>query len=144
MKFVDLIGFFKENKTVSKSHMKNLFEMAMVDSHFDDSELALLQKLAKKHKVSAKELKKIQDDPSKIKFELPENKDEKFEQFFELVHMMTIDGKMFDEEMNLCKIFAKKFGYENSEELIQVIAQNINNGQDWQETMKRIEMYKMI
>jgi uncharacterized tellurite resistance protein B-like protein len=144
MKFVELIGLFKENKTVSKSHMKNLFEMAMVDSHFDDSELELLQKLAKKHRVSEKELKKIQEDPSKVEFELPDNADEKFEQFFELVHMMTIDGKMFDEEMNLCKIFAKKFDYEKGEELIEVIAQNINNGQDYKETKKRIDMYKMI
>ena len=124
--------------------MKNLFEMAMVDSHFDDSEFQLLQKLAKKHKVSDRELNKIKEDPAKVKFELPEDSDRKFEQFFELVHMMTIDDKMHDEELNLCQIFAKKFGYENGQELVNVIAQNIGNGLDWQETRKRLAMFYMI
>ena len=124
--------------------MKNLFEMAMIDSHFDDSEYQLLEKLAKKHKVSKKELEKIKEDPSQIEFELPKDKNVKFEQFFELVHMMAIDESIFDEEMNLCKIFAKKFGYDNGEELVKVIAQNIGNGQDWKETKARVDMYHMI
>lgn len=144
MKLLEIIGLFKERKTISKSHMKNLFEMAMVDSHFDDSEFQLLQKLAKKHKVSERELNKIKEDPAKVKFELPEDSDRKFEQFFELVHMMTIDDKMHDEELNLCQIFAKKFGYKNGQELVNVIAQNIGNGLDWQETRKRLVMYHMI
>ena len=142
MNFTELIGLFKKSKTISKSHMKNLFEMAMVDSHFDDSEYHLLKKLAKKHKVSEKELDKIKEDPAKIKFELPEDEGAKFEQFFELVHMMTIDNNMLAEELNLCKIFAKKFGYKNGEGLVNVIAQNINYGLGWQESMKRVAMYQ--
>lgn len=144
MKFGELIGMFKESNKVTKSHMKNLFEMAMIDSHFDDSEYQLLEKLAKKHKVSRKELEKIKEDPAKIEFEVPKDGNEKFEQFFELVHMMAIDENIFDEEMNLCKIFAKKFGYDNGEELVKVIAQNIGNGQDWKETKTRVDMYHMI
>lgn len=143
MKFEELIGLFKENKTISKSHMKNLFEMAMVDSHFDDSEFQLLKRLAKKHKVSEKELNKIKVDPSKIKFELPKNEDKKFEQFFELVHMMTIDNKMLDDELNLCRIFAKKFGYKNEHELVNIIAEHISNGLSWQESKVIVAMYQL-
>jgi hypothetical protein len=144
MKLLELIGLFKESKTISKSHMKNLFEMAMVDSHFNDSEFQLLQKLAKKHKVSERELNKIKENPARVKFELPEDSDRKFEQFFELVHMMIIDDNMYDEELNLCQLFAKKFDYENGHELVNVIAQNIVNGLDWQETRKRLAMFHMI
>ncbi len=144
MKFTEIIGIFKASNSISKSHMKNLFEMAMVDSHFDDSEYELLQKLAKKHKVSEKELNAIKDDPSKIEFELPSNADEKFEQFYDLVHMMTIDGNMFNEELNLCKIFAKKFGYSNESELVDVVAQNIQNNLSWQESKKRLDMYNAL
>jgi uncharacterized tellurite resistance protein B-like protein len=124
--------------------MKNLLEMAMVDSHFDDSEYELLQKLAKKHKVSEKELNAIKDDPSTIEFELPKNADAKFEQFYDLVHMMTIDGQMFDEELNLCKIFAKKFGYSNESELVNVVAQNVQNDLSWEESKKRLDMYNAL
>ena len=144
MKFTEIIGIFKASNSISKSHMKNLFEMAMVDSHFDDSEYELLQKLAKKHKVSEKELNAIKDDPSKIEFELPSNSDEKFEQLYDLVHMMTIDGNMFNEELNLCKIFAKKFGYSNESELVDVVAQNIQNNLSWQESKKRLDMYNAL
>jgi len=138
MKFSELIGLFKEGKTTSKSHMKNLLEIAMSDSHFDDEEYKLLKKLAKKHKVSESELEKIQKNPGKVQFELPTNKNERFEQFYELVHMMTVDEKILDEEKALCKIFAEKFGYKGQRDLVDAVAQNIKNGQPWQETKKRV------
>ncbi|MEN8249952.1 MAG: hypothetical protein ABFS32_13545 [Bacteroidota bacterium] len=144
MKFGDIIGIFKESNKITKSHMKNLFEMAMVDSHFDDSEFQLLKQLAKKHKVSEKELEKIQADPSLVEFEVPKNPDVKFEQFYELVHMMTIDDEIFEAELNLCRIFAKKFGYENGKEIVDIIAQNISNGLDCKESRKRVAMYYKV
>jgi hypothetical protein len=121
--------------------MKNLLEMAMADRHFDDTEFELLKTLAKKYKVSEKELEKIKADPANIEFELAENKEERFEQFYELVHMMAVDHDIDRAEMNLCKIFAKKFGYDNADEMINVIVENIKNGLDWQESMARVSMY---
>ncbi len=138
MKFREIIGLFKEGKATSKSHMKNLLEMAMIDHHFDDNEYQLLKKLAKKHKVSVKELNKIQENPADVKFELPVDENEKFEQFYELVRMMTLDGKILEEEENLCVIFAKKFGYKNQPELVDSIEQNIENNISCEETMKRV------
>ena len=61
MKFKDIIGIFKESNSITKSHMKNLLEMAMADNHFDDSEYELLKQLAKKHKVTERELEKIKN-----------------------------------------------------------------------------------
>ena len=144
MKFTELIGLFKESKTLTRSHMKNLLEMAMADSHFDDTEYQLLKTLAAKYKVSEKELEKIKADAANIEFELPKKMEEKFEQFYELVHMMTVDHDIDRAEMNLCKIFANKFGYENSDEMINVIVENIKNGLDWQESMTRVSMYRPI
>jgi len=138
MKFSEIIGMFKEGKSTSKSHMKNLLEIAMSDSHYDDEEHKLLLKLAKKHGVSERELKKIQDNPESVEFELPANQDEKFEQFYELIHMMTIDQKILDEEMSLCRVFAKKFGYKSPRELVEAISLNIQNDQSWEETQKRV------
>lgn len=138
MKFSEIIGLFKEGKSTSKSHMKNLLEIAIVDSHFDDEEYQLLHRLAKKHGVSERELQKIQDNPDAVKFELPEDEGEKFEQFYELVHMMTVDDRIMDEEMGLCRVFAKKFGYNDPHELVSAVAQNIKNGQPWEETQKRV------
>ena len=144
MKFTEIIGLFKETKTLTKSHMKNLLEMAMADSHFDETEIQLLHSLAKKYRVSEKELEEIKADSANIKFELPQNKDEKFEQFYELVHMMTVDHDIDRAEMSLCKIFAKKFDYEKSDDMINVIVENIKNGLDWKESMSRVGMYNPL
>ena len=138
MKFSELIGMHKEGKTTSKSHIKNLLEMALIDNHFDDREYQLLKKLAKKHKVSKKELKKIQENNADVEFELPVHENEKFEQFYELVYMMTADKKILKEEENLCIIYAKEFNYNSQPELVNAITQNIKNNLPWQESRKRV------
>jgi len=144
MKFTQIIGLFKESKSVSRSHMKNLLEIAMADNHFDDSEYQLLKKLAKKYHISSKGLEKIKENPLMIDFELPLNEDEKFEQFYELVHMMTVDGEIDRAEMSLCRIFAKKFEYDNGQEMIDIIIENIKNGLDWKESMVRVTMHNPL
>ena len=140
MIFTELIGFIKGGTTTSKSHMKNLLEVALVDDHFDDSEYKLLLKLARKYNVSKKRLNKIKENPGEIKFELPKDENKKFKQFYELTKMMTIDEKILREELKLCKILAKKFGYEKSQELVDAIVKNIEFGLPWQESRKRVAL----
>jgi len=145
MKFKELLGMFKEGASVSKSpnhlksHMKNLLEMALVDGHFDKTEMDLLEKLAQKYNIPVDELRKIQDSHSDIEFEIPEDENEKFEQFYELVNMMTIDGNIYDEEMNLCLIFGKKFGYNNVNEAIEAIIQDIKDDLPIENTRNSID-----
>ena len=145
MKFKELLGMFKEGVSVTKSsnylksHMKNLLEMALVDGHFDETEMDLLKKLAQKYNIPEDELRKIQDNPSNFEFEIPEDDNEKFEQFYELVNMMTIDGKIFDEEMNLCVIIGKKFGYNNVHETLEAMIEDIKNGLPMEDTRNSVD-----
>ena len=141
MDFSNFLSLFKEGKVGAKSHMKNLIEMAMVDGHFDDSEQTLLKHIAKRHKISEKQLKEIHDDMENVHFEAPKNDETKFEQLYDLVNMMVIDKYVDKEEMKLCSIFAKKFGYQekNVDELIGAIAENIKNGQSIKDTKKRLD-----
>ena len=145
MKFIELIGMFKEGASVTKSpnhlksHMKNLLEMALVDGHFDESEMDLLKKLAQKYNISEDELRKIQDSQSDIEFEIPEDDNEKFEQFYELVNMMTIDGNIYDEEVNLCVIIGKKFEYNNVHDVVQAMIQDIKNGLPMENTRNSVD-----
>jgi uncharacterized tellurite resistance protein B-like protein len=141
MKLSKFLGLFKEGKVGVKSHMKNLIEVAMVDGHFDESEKTLLDSIAKKYGVSASELKSIHDDPSAIQFEVPKNEDHKFEQLFDLVNMMVADELTDREEIRLCGVFARKFGYKEakSDELVDAVANNIMNGQSMKDTKVRIQ-----
>ena len=140
MKFTEIIGSIKEGKTTSKSHLKNLMKMAMIDNHFHFSENQLLLKLAKKYNVSKRQLRNIKKNAAQIKFVLPKDENKKFAQFYELTNMMTIDDKILKEELNLCRTYAKRFGYEKNHELVDAVVKNIEFGLPWQESRKRVAL----
>jgi len=142
MNIQDILNLFKSGKATAKSHMKNLIEMAAVDGNFDQVEYDLLKKIAKTNNISESQLKDIRNNPHGIKFELPTDKREKFHQFYDLVHMMSVDNSIHPEEMKLCGLYAVKFGYkrERTQELIDTIQSNIKHGQGHDETFKRIEL----
>ncbi len=128
MKLAELLGLFKEGNATAKSHMKNLLEVAMADGQFDPAEYNLLKKLARKYHITEKELENIRANPINIEFEVPEDDSEKFEQFYELVHMMIIDDDIHRDEENLCVIFGRKYRYRNVREVIKATAQYIKKG----------------
>jgi uncharacterized tellurite resistance protein B-like protein len=139
MKFTDILGVFKQGKSTAKSHMKNLIEMAVADGNFDSAEFDLLKEIAKRNSISESQLKEIRSNPSNVQFEIPTDPKEKFNQLYDLVHMMSIDKSIHQEEMKLSHIFASKFGYkkERVKEIVETIQSNIHNGQSNEEAMKR-------
>jgi uncharacterized tellurite resistance protein B-like protein len=142
MNFSDLLSSIQQGKGVTKSHMKNLIEMAAADGHFMDVEFDLLKTIAKDHGISESHLNEIKKNPGNIKFEVPKDKDEKFRQLFDLVNMMSIDNEVHPKEAELCTLFAINFGYprQHVKELLDIIRANIKNGQSLQETKKRVSL----
>lgn len=141
MNISDVLNLFRQGKGTAKSHMRNLIEMAAADGNFEDVEYDLLKSIARRNNISESELKQIRKNPEGTYFEVPVDKQEKFHQLYDLVHMMSVDHAIHDEEMKLCNLFAVKFGYsrERSKELIDSIRNNITNGQNHDEAMKRVE-----
>lgn len=141
MKFSEILSLFKQGKGTARSHMKNLIEMAAVDGNFDHIEYELLKTIAKRNGISEAQLKGIKENPSDIVFEIPTDKREKFHQLYDLVHMMSVDNAIHDEESKLCNLYAIKFGYNRDrvKEIIEVTRLNIQNKQNHDETMKRVE-----
>lgn len=141
MNFSDILNLFRQGKGTARSHMKNLIEMAAADGNFDNVEHDLLKQIAKRNNISESRLRDIQSSPEKVAFEIPTDKKEKFFQFYDLVHMMSVDNSVHDDEMKLCNLFAVKFGYprERSGEMIRSIQSNIQNAQSHDETYKRLE-----
>lgn len=140
MNFSDILNLFNQGKGTARSHMKNLIEMAAVDGNFEDIEYDLLKTIAKRNGISENQLKEIRKNPEGIKFEVPADNKRKFHQLYDLVHMMSIDNAIHDEEAKLSVLFAIKFGYPrmNVKELVDTIRLNIENGQTHEETMKRV------
>lgn len=142
MNFSDVLNMFRQGKGTARSHMKNLIEMAAADGNFAEVEYGLLKSIAKRNNISESQLKHIKENPGSVHLEVPTDKAEKFHQLYDLVHMMTIDTSIHDEERKLSNLFAIKFGYPKNrvDEIVEVIHQNIKNKQTPQETMKRVEM----
>ena len=142
MNFSDILNMFNQGKGTARSHMKNLIEMAAVDGNFEDIEYELLKTIAKRNGISESQLKEIRKNPEGIQFEIPTDKKEKFHQLYDLVHMMSVDNAIHDEEAKLSVLFAIKFGYPriNVKELVDTIRSNIQHSQSYEETMKRVAM----
>ena len=111
MSFSDILKMFNQGKGNARSHMKNLIEMAAVDGNFEDIEFNLLKTIAKRNGISESQLKDIRNNPTGITFEVPTDSTVKFNQLFDLVHMMSVDNAVHDEEAKLCVLYAIKFAH---------------------------------
>ena len=140
MNVKDVLNLFKMGKGTAKSHMRNLIEIAAADGNLGNEEQRLLEYAAMRNNISTSQLKDIQRDASKIRFEIPGNEEEKFFQLYDLVHMMSVDKTIHSEELRLCEIFAIKFGYrkETVREMIEMIRQQIEHWVGPKETMQAV------
>lgn len=120
--------------------MRNLIEIAGADGNLGTEEQRLLEYAAQRNNLSAAELKAIQNNASRVRFEIPRNKEEKFFQLYDLVHMMSVDKTIHPEELRLCEIFAIKFGYRKEvvREMIELIRENIEKWIGAKETMEQV------
>jgi uncharacterized tellurite resistance protein B-like protein len=136
----EIIDLFKVGKASAKSHMRNLIEIAAADGNFASEEQRLLEYAALRNHISNDELLEIQKNHSNIRFAVPGNEEEKFAQLYDLVHMMTIDQNIHDEELRLCEIFAIKFGYRKEvvREMIALIRENIKEWIGPKETLQQV------
>lgn len=141
MNFNDILDLFKFGKATAKSHMRNLIEIAAADGGLGEEEHRLLEYAALRNNISRDELKVIENDSSKVRFQVPGNEEVKFFQLYDLVHMMSVDENIHNEELRLCEIFAIKFGYRKEvvREMIEMIRQNIKNWVGPKETLQAIQ-----
>ena len=127
---------------VSLSHIRNMYEMAMADGHLDEDELQLLRKAAESRKLSEEQLNDVRSNPERYEFNLPTSDDERFHQFYEIVQMMVADGYIDINEMKLCMLFARKFGYDpfKADELVDSVVKDIRSGQPYYTTKERLNV----
>ncbi len=118
------------DKKKRKSHFKNLLAMAMADGKLDNIEFDFIMQLAQKCYMSQEEIKRVLDSPEQINFYVPRTDRERFDQIYDLVTVMLIDGEINPRELNLCKVFAVKLGFRPAivDRLINDIIDNAIKG----------------
>ncbi|MCA4894865.1 MAG: TerB family tellurite resistance protein [Cytophagales bacterium] len=140
MNLFERLGLLKHRDASAKSHIKNLIEVAEADGHFAHVEKELLKSIAKRNGFNEKQISEIHKNLEEIKLVIPEDSKSRFHRFYDLIHMMSIDNEIHDEELKLCSQLALRFGYhrDNVEDLIKSILSCIEYGRDADDTMGRV------
>lgn len=89
-----------------------LISLAKTDGTIDDKEMALIMRIGHAHGFSDVQIADFieKSDPADVDFDIL-NPEEKFETLYDLVHLMKVDGRVFDEEIFFCMNMARKLGY---------------------------------
>ena len=85
--------------------------LANADGEIDDREMQLMEKVGKAHGMSLDEIHAAIESPGTVKDLSDLNDDEKFELLYDVVQLMKIDNKVYNEEIIYCQKIASKLGY---------------------------------
>jgi uncharacterized tellurite resistance protein B-like protein len=112
-----------------KSHFLNLYSMALADTEFDESEIAILYKIASNRGIERSEIDSIILNPATAKFTLPNGINEKIEYLYDYARMILADGKIEDYEIKTLEKFCRKFEFqeENITSIIEFLMEAAKN-----------------
>lgn len=132
------MGFFEKFKNViesdelkrKKSHLKNLYSVAMADGILANEEFDFLLNIANKLYVHPSVVQNVIHYPDDISFYVPSHDREKLDQIYDCVCMATIDGELNEREISMCKLISAKLGFRPVivDHIIEHIVQSILKG----------------
>lgn len=126
-----LSTLFTTKKTkVQKSHIMNLIKLAKADGIISRQESNLLIQIGERNGISAAEVFEMVEVSDDFFYKKPANDSERFDQLFDLVEMMTIDGIVDEKEMAYTVEVAEKMGIRKAVAWILVdrLIDGINSG----------------
>ncbi len=91
--------------------LKLLARLAGSDGSIDKSELRLIQSLGNAHGIKPQEVAEIIKEPQGEIDYRSLNEDERFDYLYNLVHLMKVDGEVYNQEIEFCERIATKLGY---------------------------------
>ena len=94
-----------------KSHIKNLYTIAMADGHMANEEFEFILQVANKLYVEPTVVRDVIEFSEDIDFYVPAHDREKLDQIYDCVCLALVDGELNNKELTLCKLVAMKFGF---------------------------------
>lgn len=88
-----------------------LIRLAHKDGQIREKEKSLIFSIGASHGVPDKEINELLADPERPGDFDTMGEDERFDCLYDLVHLMKVDGRIFDEEISYCMEMARKLGY---------------------------------
>jgi len=94
-----------------KSHLKNLYSIALADGKIVNEEYDFLLSVANKLYINQSVLQNVIHFPEDISFFVPSHDREKLDQIYDCVCMALIDGDFNEREISICKLISVKLGF---------------------------------
>lgn len=128
MSLMDL--FSSKDTRLVKAHLKNLVALAKVDDFIAKTERELIYRIGERNGLSEESVEDIIEETSTSEAHIPLNDSERFDDLFDLVHLMLVDGIIHESEIDFCMNMAEKLGFKKAivGVLVRKISMNIVNG----------------
>lgn len=118
------MGLFKSQAEKERlSHVKTLLALALADDNMSKDEIAAIATVGAREDVDVEEIEKMLNGTDNVQFTIPESDDQKIQQLRDMVVLMMIDGKIDENELDLCRAVADRFGFR--EEIVEALAKQI-------------------
>jgi hypothetical protein len=122
-----MLTLFATKKTKAhKNHIMNLVQLAKADGKISKSESGLLIKIGERNGVSAEEVFEMVDSSDDFFYKKPENDGQRFDQLYDLVEMMRIDGEVSPKELEYTTDIAEKMGVRKA--VAWILVQSLVDG----------------
>lgn len=95
---------------MSRTSLSILIELANRDGEIDESERKLIHQIGRAHDHTEDEVNELIENTPAIEYDKLSS-EERFEMLYDLVRLMKVDGKIFDDEILYCLDVARKLGY---------------------------------
>ncbi|TAH27750.1 MAG: TerB family tellurite resistance protein [Cytophagales bacterium] len=122
--------FSSKDHRLVKAHLKNLIALSKVDNFIAHTERDLIFKIGERNGFSEETIEEIVEETSPSEAPVPLNDSDRFDDLFDLVHLMLVDGIIHESEIDFCMVMAEKLGFKKAivGVLVRKISMNIVNG----------------
>ena len=123
-----------------KGHFMNLVMLMRVDGRVEESEMALLNRLARKLSLTDEQVKQIMENPNDYPMIPPVSREERYERLIQLAQMILSGSSVEETEVRLIKKYALHLGFtsEKTEEIYPQIMEALQNGNSRDEVLEKI------
>ncbi|MCU0417231.1 MAG: TerB family tellurite resistance protein [Cytophagaceae bacterium] len=107
-----MFTLFSTPKTtaVKKNYLLSLVKLAKADGFVSDAEFDLLIKIGKRQGMSQAEVIELMEDAEEFFYRVPTTDTERFDQLFDMVELMMVDGRIDEKEKTFIIQVAEKMG----------------------------------
>lgn len=119
-----------KDKRLVKAHLKNLIALSKIDNFIASTERDLMLKIGSRNNMSEEEVEQILEETNTSEAHIPLNDDERFDDLFDLVHLMLADGIIHESEIDYCMTMAERLGFKKAIVglLVRKMSKNIAEG----------------